>query len=49
MEDFNKMFEDFCEEYGLDYDFTKLGVCGYRSHETHKAFIVWAKASKRGD
>ncbi len=48
MDDYNKMFEDFCKEYGIDYDFTRLGKCAYRSYETQKAFIVWSKASKNG-
>jgi len=46
--DFNKLFEDFCEKYSLVYDFTRLGVCGYKSNETHRAFIVWSKASGIG-
>lgn len=48
MEDFNKMFEDFCEKYGIDYDFTRLNEIGYKSYETHKAFILWSRASGIG-
>lgn len=48
MEDFNKMFEEFCEKYGLDYDFTRLGEFAFKSYETQKAFIVWSKASGIG-
>lgn len=36
-----EQFEEFCGEYGLDYDFAKIGGGEYGDHETHKAFIIW--------
>lgn len=40
-----KYFEDFCNAYNLDYDFTHLAG-GYKNHETEKAFIIYKYAGK---
>lgn len=37
-----KMFEAFCKEYNLDYNFKTIGSgTVYAENETHKAFIVY--------
>ncbi len=37
-----EMFENFCKEYHLDYDFSTVGNGSiYANNETHKAFIVY--------
>jgi len=34
------LFEKFCKEYHLDYNFKNLGY-GYFSEETQKAYIIF--------
>ncbi len=37
-----KLFEQFCNEYNLEYDFTKIGNgLVYSSEETAKAYIIF--------
>ena len=47
MEDFNKMFEDFCNDHNLHYDFERLGG-SYKSSESHRAFIMWSILTNNG-
>ena len=40
------LFESYCEEYNLDYDFFNVnGV--YMNHETYKAFILYKNLYKK--
>ena len=43
-----KLFEEFCVEYNIDYDFTALGY-GYASEETTKAYIIFKYSEKYKD
>lgn len=38
------LFEMFCEEYNIVYDFSRLGS-SYRTYETQKAYLVFKFSS----